>query len=71
MIKRYYFVSTQCYRNDGSGSYSYDSRAFFIKSIFAKKPTKVLETILEDIKETYIKKGLPVGNISVLSFNKI
>ena len=70
MISRTYFISTVCYHNDGSGSYSTHSRFFNHKSFFNDTENAYM-AVVNAIESHYKDMGLNASYIHVLSFNKL
>jgi len=69
-IKRHYFMSTKCCHSDGNGSYSF-SWTNASHTSWKADPVTVFNSMLDNAKEGYIKKGLDVDHIEVIAFNKV
>ena len=68
MIKRRYFLSTKCSKEDGSSSFSWCNVNY--ESWFPD-PCKVFNDVIEDEKKAYKEKGLDPNNIQVIAFNRV
>ena len=70
MIKRTYFISAQCYKNDGSADYSHFYAISHHKS-WKPKHSKVFEDMVNRAKDIFLSKGLDVKNYQLIAFNRV
>jgi hypothetical protein len=70
MIKRTYFISAQCFKNDGSGSYSHFYASGYSKS-WKSNYSKIFENMLDIAKDNFLAKGLDANNMQIIAFNRI